>query len=283
MNDSPHLLLSRLTGFLLALLACSGSAAATDATAWSEGEYSQVRLVGAGPQSDTPALLAGVEIRMDEGWTTYWRTPGDSGGPPSVDWSGSTNLKKAEVLYPAPHRFSEAGGTAIGYSGDVIFPVKITPEREGEPVQLKLAMEYGICKTLCVPNQAELTLTLPANASTAQASDSHLTHFMDRVPRPADPGALPALRAVDAKLDGQRPEILLDIEFPAFAKGADVFIDGGDAFVPVPTPVGKAAGGAQRYEVVFASQAEADRIKGKPLRVTLVTDNGSREANITVE
>lgn len=283
MNDSPHLLLSRLTGFLLALLACSGSAAATDATAWSEGEYSQVRLVGAGPQPDTPALLAGVEIRMDEGWKTYWRNPGDSGVPPSFDWSGSTNLKKAEVLYPAPHRFSEAGGTAIGYSGDVIFPVKITPEREGEPVQLKLAMEYGICKTLCVPNQAELTLTLPANASTAQASDSHLTHFMDRVPRPADPGALPALRAVDAKLDGQRPEILLDIEFPAFAKGADVFIDGGDAFVPVPTPVGKASGGAQRYEVVFASQAEADRIKGKPLRVTLVTDNGSREANITVE
>ena len=283
MNDSPHLLLSRLTGFLLALLACSGSASATDATTWSEGEYSQVRLVGGGPQPDTPALLAGVEIRMDEGWKTYWRNPGDSGVPPSFDWSGSTNLKKAEVLYPAPHRFSEAGGTAIGYSGDVIFPVKITPEREGEPVQLKLAMEYGICKTLCVPNQAELTLTLPANASTAQASDSHLTHFMDRVPRPADPGALPALRAVDAKLDGQRPEILLDIEFPAFAKGADVFIDGGDAFVPVPTPVGKASGGAQRYEVVFASQAEADRIKGKPLRVTLVTDNGSREANITVE
>jgi DsbC/DsbD-like thiol-disulfide interchange protein len=283
MNDSPHLLLPRLTGFLLALLACSGSASATDATTWSEGEYSQVRLVGGGPQPDTPALLAGVEIRMDEGWKTYWRNPGDSGVPPSFDWSGSTNLKKAEVLYPAPHRFSEAGGTAIGYSGDVIFPVKITPEREGEPVQLKLAMEYGICKTLCVPNQAELTLTLPANASTAQASDSHLTHFMDRVPRPADPGALPALRAVDAKLDGQRPEILLDIEFPAFAKGADVFIDGGDAFVPVPTPVGKASGGAQRYEVVFASQAEADRIKGKPLRVTLVTDNGSREANITVE
>ena len=283
MNDSPHLLLSRLTGFLLTLLACSGSASATDATAWSEGEYSQVRLVGGGPQPDIPVLLAGVEIRMDEGWKTYWRNPGDSGVPPSFDWSGSTNLKKAEVLYPAPHRFSEAGGTAIGYGGDVIFPVKITPEREGEPVQLKLALEYGICKTLCVPNQAELTLTLPANASSAQADDSHLTHFMDRVPRPADPGALPALRAVDARLDGQRPEILLDIEFPAFAKGADVFIDGGDAFVPVPTPVGKASGGAQRYEVVFASQAEADRIKGKPLRVTLVTDNGSREANITVE
>jgi DsbC/DsbD-like thiol-disulfide interchange protein len=283
MNDSPLLLVSRSTVVLLALLAFSGSASATDATAWSEGAYSQARLVGGGLQPETSALLAGVEVRMDDGWKTYWRNPGDSGIPPSFDWSGSTNLKKAEVLYPAPHRFSEAGGTAIGYSGDVVFPVKITPEREGEPVELKLAMEYGICKTLCVPNQAELALTLPADASSAEAADPHLTHFLDRVPRPAEPGALPALRAVDAKLDNKRPEILLDVEFPAFAKGADVFIDGGDAFVPVPTPIGKAPGGAQRYEVVFASKAEADRVKGKPLSVTLVTDNGSREANITVE
>ena len=283
MNGSPHLLLSGSTLFLFTFLAGIGPASATDATAWSKGDYSQVRLVGGGLHPGKSALLAGVEVRMDEGWKTYWRNPGDSGVPPSFDWSGSTNLKKAEVLYPAPHRFSEAGGTAIGYSGDVVFPLKVTPERAGEPVQLKLAMEYGICKTLCVPNQAELALTLPSNASTAQADDPHLTRFLDRVPRPADPGALPALRAVDAKLDGERPEILLDVEFPAFAKGADVFIDGGDAFVPVPTPIGKASGGKQRYEVVFASKAEADRIKGKPLSVTLVTDNGSREANITVE
>ena len=283
MNDSPHLLLSSSTFFLLTFLGWCGPASATDATAWSKGDYSQVRLVEGGQHQGTSALLAGVEVRMDEGWKTYWRNPGDSGVPPSFDWSGSTNLKKAEILYPAPHRFSEAGGTAIGYSGDVVFPVKVTPEREGEPVQLKLAMEYGICKTLCVPNHAELALTLPANASTLEATDTHLTHFLDRVPRLAEPGALPALRAVDAKLDGKRPEILLDVEFPAFAKGADVFIDGGDAFVPVPTPIGKPSGGAQRYEVVFASKAEAERIKGKPLSVTLVTDNGSREANITVK
>ena len=68
--------------------------------------------------------------------------PGDSGVPPSFDWTGSKNLKQAEVLYPAPHRFADANGTAIGYDDEVVFPVKLTPEREGEPIELKLAFAY---------------------------------------------------------------------------------------------------------------------------------------------
>ena len=59
------------------------------------------------------------------------------------------------MLYPAPHRFADASGTAIGYEDEVVFPVKITPERQGEPVELKLDLDYGLCKTLCIPSQAK--------------------------------------------------------------------------------------------------------------------------------
>ena len=109
-----------------------------------------------------PALLAGIQLRMDPGWKTYWRNPGDSGVPPSFDWTGSKNLKHAEVLYPAPHRFADAGGTAIGYDDQVVFPVKLTPERDGEPIELKLAFAFGLCKDLCIPNDVSLGLTLDA-------------------------------------------------------------------------------------------------------------------------
>ena len=69
-------------------------------------------------------------------------------------------LKQAELLYPAPHRFADANGTAIGYDDEVVFPVKLTPEREGEPIELKLAFYYGLCKDLCVPNEVSLDLVL---------------------------------------------------------------------------------------------------------------------------
>lgn len=226
--------------------------------------------------------LAGVQISMDPGWKTYWRHPGDSGVPPSFDWSGSKNLKEAVVLYPAPHRFSDANGTAIGYGADVVFPVKVTPERPGDPVELKLAVQYGLCKNLCIPNEAELKLELPAKpADTADAS--LLASFLGQVPRPAEEGALPAVKNVEARLDGDKPQLFIDVQFPAFAKGADLFIDGGEAFVPVPTPVGKPESGTQRFAIDFATAAEADRIKGKPLSLTLVTQGGSRETSIIVE
>ena len=76
------------------------------------------------------ARLAFVEIMLEPGWKTYWRTPGDAGGlPPAFDWSKSTNLAQAEVLYPAPRRFTDRSGHTIGYEGGLVLPVVLTPER----------------------------------------------------------------------------------------------------------------------------------------------------------
>ena len=154
--------------FPLALAAMVGVAAsaplsprANSASPWVTSTDSKVRLVSGTVDVDgAPTLLAGIQLRMDPGWKTYWRNPGDSGVPPSFDWTGSKNLKHAEVLYPAPHRFADAGGTAIGYDDQVVFPVKLTPERDGEPIELKLAFAFGLCKDLCIPNDVSLGLTL---------------------------------------------------------------------------------------------------------------------------
>jgi DsbC/DsbD-like thiol-disulfide interchange protein len=252
-------------------------AAAASATPWTASTHSKVRLVsGTVDASGRPALVAGVELRMDPGWKTYWRNPGDSGVPPSFDWSGSKNLKDAEVLYPTPHRFADAGGTAIGYDGEVIFPVRLTPEREGEPVELKLAFAYGLCKDLCIPNEVSLSLALPADIGKGDAF--LLDRAVARVPKRAGAGLLPAISGVEAKLDGERPELVVDAVFAEDASGTDLFIDGGDVLVPVPAPLGAPVDGKQRFAVTFASPAEATALKGKTLRLTLVSNQGATEA-----
>jgi DsbC/DsbD-like thiol-disulfide interchange protein len=184
-------------------------------------------------------------------------------------------LKDAEVLYPAPHRFDDAGGTAIGYDGEVLFPVKLTPEREGEPVELKLALAYGLCKDLCIPNEVSLSLALPAAVGKGDAL--LLDGALASVPKPAGTGVLPAISGVEAKLDGARPELVVDAVFPPGATGTDLFIDGGDVFVPVPAPLAAPVNGNQRFAVAFASPKEAAAIKGKTLRLTLVSDQGTTE------
>ena len=136
----------------------------------------------------------------------------------------SKNLKHAEVLYPAPHRFADANGTAIGYDDQVVFPVKLTPERAGEPIELKLAFAYGLCKDLCIPNDVSLSLTLEPNAGKGDAM--LLQSALALVPKPARAGLLPEVSAVEAKLDGAAPGLIVEAVFPPGATGTDLYIDG---------------------------------------------------------
>jgi DsbC/DsbD-like thiol-disulfide interchange protein len=259
-------------------------AASATESPWVKEAYSQVRLVsGAVDEQGEKRLFAGVQIRLDAGWKTYWRNPGDSGVPPKFDWTASKNLKEAQVLYPAPHRFADAGGTVIGYEDEVVFPIEITPERPGEPVELKLNVDYGLCKTLCIPNEVSLSLELPPQTAAAQTEDLLLKRFVDLVPKPVEQRELPALGDVEAKLDGAKPELVIDALFPAGASGSDLFIEAKDVFVPVPKPSGPLERGKQRFVVSFASAAEAAAVKGKPLTLTLVWDGGARETTWTVE
>jgi DsbC/DsbD-like thiol-disulfide interchange protein len=270
-------------GALLGCVAAGGALAAVEgASPWVGSTDSKVRLISGTVDVDgAPALVAGVQLRMDPGWKSYWRNPGDSGVPPSFDWTGSKNLKYAEVLYPAPHRFADANGTAIGYEDEVVFPVKLTPERDGEPIELKLAFAYGLCKDLCIPNDVSLGLSLPAQAGKGDAL--LLESFLARVPKQARAGVLPEVSGVDAKLDGEAPKLIVNAVFPADAKATDLLIDGGDVFVPVPKPLGPLVDGKQSFVVAFSSPSEAAALKGKTLALTLISDRGSTDASWKVE
>ena len=273
-----------LVALLTVALLGSAPAALSNQSPWVSSTDSKVRLVSGAVEVDgKPHLLAGVQLRMDSGWKTYWRNPGDSGVPPSFDFAGSKNLKHAEVLYPAPHRFAEADGTAIGYDDEVVFPVRITPEREGEPVELRLALSYGLCKTLCVPNDVSLGLELPADAASRPGDAPLLEASLARVPKAAAPDALPRIESVIANLDGAKTELLVDVQFAPNATGTDLFIDAGETSVPVPKPLGPPDSGKQRFTVAFASAKEAAAIKGKPLKMVLVSDEGSSQTTWTAQ
>ena len=270
-------------GALLGIASGSvGLAASTGQSPWVGQTNSKVRLVsGTVSRDESPAVYAGVQLRMDSGWKTYWRNPGDSGVPPTFDWSGSKNLKSAEVLYPAPHRFADADGTAIGYDNDVVFPVKITPERSGEPVELALTFDYGLCKDLCIPNEVTLGVSLPPDLGKGDAL--LIETALARVPKPAQADALPRIARITTELDGPAPGLDIEALFPVGASGTDLFVDNPDVLVPVPKALGPLTDGKQRFGVAFMSSSEVAAIKGKPLTFTLVSNEGSTETTWKTE
>ena len=152
------------------------------ATPWTELHASRVRLVAGRAKSAKGQYFAGLEIVMDDGWKTYWRMPGDSGVPPTFDWAGSANVASTKVLYPAPMRMPEAGGVAIGYKQSVLLPIEITPQDPCKPVVLKLALEFGVCREICIPATANFDLSIPAAPAGAPAPQ--IAAALERVPRP---------------------------------------------------------------------------------------------------
>src|SRR5262245_23067044 len=148
-------------------------ASAGDASDWDQGLQSAVRLVAARATGSGKALVyrSGLEIKLNPGWKTYWRYPGDSGVPPAFDFSKSENVKSATVLFPAPMRFDDgAGGHSIGYKMGVLLPIHVTPKDPAKPVVLKLKLDYAVCEKLCLPADSELALTLTGKESLNDAA-----------------------------------------------------------------------------------------------------------------
>ena len=64
----------------------------------------------------------------------------------------------AEVRWPAPKRHEDAAGVAYVYGKKVVLPVLVKAKDPAKPVKLVLAVEYGVCKDICIPAHADLSL-----------------------------------------------------------------------------------------------------------------------------
>src|SRR3954447_18626862 len=167
--------------FLAMMLTCCAftPARAQDAASgWANAPKSAARLIAA-PAGEA-AYRAGIEIKLAPATITYWRSPGESGVPPVFDFSHSSNLRSAEVSFPAPQRIDEGGSEVFGYGSGVVLPVRVTPQEPGKPVDLVLDLDYAACEKICLPVHASLQLALPAK-DTSEAPA--LAASESRVPR----------------------------------------------------------------------------------------------------
>jgi DsbC/DsbD-like thiol-disulfide interchange protein len=226
-------------------------------------------------------LYAFVEIAMPDGWKTYWRNPGDAGGlPPTFDFSKSSNVTAAQVRYPAPKRLTDSAGDTIGYKGRALFPVEIAAAAADQPVHLKLAANFGVCRDICVPVDA--THDLIVAPGVAGEADAWLVAAIAAVPKPAGSAAA---TLVEAKaIMGDTPHIQFELSLPdADGSDADLFVEAPDGlYVPMVKRVDAAAAGRVRFTSAFASEAELKQVIGQRLKVTLVGKAGGIETDVTV-
>ena len=159
------------------------------------------------------SAIIGLRIKHDPHWHTYWQNPGDSGMPTTIIWKLPPGTKAGPIQWPVPKRIPLTPMMNHGYDGEIVLPVEIRLPQDWPPGQVaKLAAraDWLICKDVCIPGGADLTLDMPVLAANA-APDPKWTALFDAAFAAMPEGRVPRAEAntaggvITLKLEGVKP------------------------------------------------------------------------------
>ena len=146
----------------LSVLICSPTLAASVRT-----QYSQVELLA--EQASLPAsggtVTVGLRLEPNPGWHAYWVNPGDAGLPVTLRWTLPQGLAAADPRFPTPHVIPFGDLVTYGFDEPILLLADIAVDvglTVGDSLSLKARARWVVCDDeLCVPEQANVELTLP--------------------------------------------------------------------------------------------------------------------------
>src|SRR6266852_1795335 len=143
--------------------------------------------------SVAPAATLWVDLHLaiKPGWHVYWRNPGDSGLPTTIEWNLPSGFSAGAISWPVPERFVQGGIGNYGYAESVDLLVPIIAPKElvvGGTAVLAAQASWLACADICIPGSAKLSLSLPVAAGPVApdpAAASLFAGVRGRVPLPA--------------------------------------------------------------------------------------------------
>jgi DsbC/DsbD-like thiol-disulfide interchange protein len=268
---------------LTAIAVTAGPAAAVTSD-WVTKAGGRMRLISAelpGTTGKTKRVV-GIQVELEPGWKTYWRSPGDGGGvPPTVTWEDSGNIGRGVMHYPAPERFKDANGDSVGYHDGVVFVLEVTPANPVEPIEFKAGLFIGVCKEICVPVEAELGFTLKRGEPADPAVAALLQRALAAEPLKEDAAGqdLPRIGAVTGEVKGKAAAMQVEVTFPPGATKTDVFVEAAEgAYVPLPAATEPDASGKAVFRIDLSKTREAKSLASQDLVITAVSSAGAVEA-----
>lgn len=252
---------------ILACIAVAASVTAVRASssAWYETQGGRVRLVTTGTPDAEGRLRAVLQVDLKPGWKTYWRDPGGSGVPPSIDATGNPLVASAVIEFPAPEYHFDGTSTWAGYDQSVALPVTFHMRASGNVGVIPASVFLGICETICVPVQAQLTVDTNAEAD----------NLADAATVASAWAALPGVASATfgaMVVSSDEKVVTLEVTAPDDADKADLFLAGSEGYMF--GPLKRARDGKTRWSAEIITRPK-QRPTNEGLHYTLVTPAGS--------
>jgi thiol:disulfide interchange protein DsbD len=168
------------------------------------------------------SFWVGLRQRIAPGWHTYWTNPGDSGEPPTIDWTLPAGWEAGPLVFPQPERMPVGPLMSYGYIDEVVLLTRLTAPAgvpTGAPVTLRGHAAWLVCEKICIPEEATVALTLPVIPGKAApgAGASAIERTRRAVPSPSPwPAALratPETVTVSVAAPGLEPDRIGEVLF----------------------------------------------------------------------
>ncbi len=168
-------------------------------------EHAEAELVAARDAVEPgQPLLVALRLKARPGWHTYWRNPGDSGQPTSIEWQLPPGFSAGAIRWPVPQRLPIGPLANYGYEGEVLLASEIrVPADAKGTVTLAAHARWLVCNPEhCIPEQGGVSLALPVGSGTPGKWGAAFNAI--RLPR-----ALPAQWQLSARREGG--QVLLEV------------------------------------------------------------------------
>ena len=268
-----------LSALILAFGVLSNHASAASSP-WVETDHTALRIISqtdaTGDEGDSVTL--GLHFKLKDHWKIYWRTPGDAGFPPSVEWGGSYNVKDAEIEWPLPERFSILGFETLGYTDEVVLPLTVKLDQSGDALALNAQISYLACADICIPYDTTIQFSLPAGPAAPSAEAHLLNTFQTQVPQTNEQGAKAlglnietAQFQIDPAGNDDRGTLYLNASSLSPFESPDAYVEGPEGMAFAKPKVSLSADGAMAMiEVEFEGlKATKTPLDQTPLTITL--------------
>ena len=177
----------RLILLAASLIAMLGAARAEPTASASTGHARASLLAETTGWTPGQPLRLGLRLSLAPGWHTYWSNPGDAGLAPDVAVALDGGKPQAASLqFPAPHRLPTGPLMGYGYEGEVLLPFRVPLPAASGPVHVAVRADWLVCAAVCVPETADLALTLPQTPQAVPSADAAAFRQADQaMPRPS--------------------------------------------------------------------------------------------------
>jgi thiol:disulfide interchange protein DsbD len=198
--------------------------------------HTQARLVLAAEAARPgETVLAGIVLQMEPRWHTYWRNPGASGLPTTVEWQLPAGVDAGPLQWPAPEKLPEGDLTTYVCRDEVVLlaPLKLAADLRPGRLALKAKVSWLECETACLPGSAAVQATLSLGAENRPSKDAALLDLSQKkLPKPA--AAVAAKAWWEKPPSGDSRRLMLEWNSAAAAGEADFYPDASGGFEVEP-------------------------------------------------